>query len=64
MQFRNPLKSIGFLTTRVSVRLFDRSLQREDNCPQLGLNPGSLDHHSNALLTVLAWYVLARRFLK
>ena len=34
------------------------------NCPQLGLNPGPLGHHSNALQTVLAWYVLARRFLK
>ena len=30
------------------------------NCPQSGFNPGPLDYHSNALLTVLAWYVLAR----
>ena len=34
------------------------------NCPQLGLNLGPPDHHSNALLTVLVWYLLARRFLK
>ena len=34
------------------------------NCPQWGLNPQPLDQHSNALLTVLAWYVLSRRFLK
>ena len=34
------------------------------NCAQWGLNPGPLDHHSNALLTVLAWYVLVKRFLK
>ena len=34
------------------------------NCPKSGLNPGPPNHHSNALLTVLPWYILARRFLK
>ena len=28
------------------------------------VNPQPLDHHSNTLLSVLAWYVLGRRFLK
>ena len=60
----------SFFTIRVSVRLSDRSLiqgstqKNHQNCPQRGLNPGPFDHHSNALVTVLAWYVLARRFLK
>ena len=54
----------------VYVILPDRSLQREEqkkfikNCSQWRLNPRPLDHYSNVLLTVLAWYVLARRFLK
>ena len=63
--------TIRFFTIRVSVRLSDRSLHREEQkknsskiAPQWGLKPGPLDHHSNALLTVLAWYVLGRRFLK
>ena len=34
------------------------------NCPQSGLSPGLLDHHSNTLLTVLAWCLLGRRFVK
>ena len=61
---------IGFFTIRVSVRLSDRSSYREEqkkfvkNCPQLGLNPGPLIHHSNVLLTVLGRCVLSRRFLK
>ena len=41
---------------RVSVRLSDRSSHREEQkkirqkLPQWGLNPGPLDHHSNALM--------------
>ena len=46
------------LTDQKSKKKFNK------NCIQLGLNPGPLDHHSNALLTVLTRYVLARRFLK
>ena len=62
--------AIGFFTIRASVRLPHRSLHREEqkkfvkNCPQSGLNQGPLDHHSNTLLAVLVWHVLARRFLK
>ena len=32
--------------------------------PTVGTDPGPLDHHSYALVTVLTRYVLGRRFLK
>ena len=41
-----PYDSMGFFAIRVSVRLSDRPLHREEqnnfikNCPQLGLKPG------------------------
>ena len=34
------------------------------NCFQWGLNPGHVDHHANALLTVSGRYVLGRKFLE
>ena len=59
--------SFGLFIIRVSVRLSDRSLDREEHKPSLKIAPiwdWTQDHHYNALLTVLVWYVLARRFLK
>ena len=55
----------SFSTIGVSVRLSDRSLHREEqkkfvkNCPQLGLNPRSLDHHANALSIELSQHSVA-----
>ena len=54
----------------ISVRLSDRfkvtlnKINFVKNCPQWGLNPQTLDHHSNALPTELGRNLLARRFLK
>ena len=54
----------------VSVRLSERCKVTQNkinfvkNCPQWGLNPQPLDHHSNALPTELGRNLLGRRFLK
>ena len=50
----------------VSVRLSDRSLNREEqkkivkNCPQWDLKPGPPDHQANTLPTELSQHSVAR----
>ena len=51
--------TLRFLTTRISVRIFDRSeviqnrINFVKNCPRWGWNPWTPDHYSNALPTEL-----------
>ena len=59
--FHNSSISAKFWQNPASI---DREEQNKKDCSWWGLNPGTLDHHSDTLLTVLAWYVLGRRFLK